>query len=37
MNSEFPWYYKKTPLGAAYQHFANVAKQKTVLDAKTKE
>lgn len=37
MKSEFPWYLKKTPLGPAYQHFANVAKQKTVLDEKTKE
>jgi AhpD family alkylhydroperoxidase len=37
MNSEFPWHLKKTPLGAAYQHFANAAKQKTVLDAERKE
>ena len=29
--------YKKSPLGAAYQHFSNVAKQETVLDTKTKE
>jgi len=37
MNSKSPWYLKKTPLGAAYQHFSSVAKQKTVLDEKTKE
>ncbi len=37
MNNETPWYLKKSPLGNAYQHFSNVAKQKTVLDAKTKE
>ncbi len=37
MNNESPWYFKKSPLGAAYQHFSNVANQKTVLDAKTKE
>ena len=32
-----PWYLKQSPLGAAYQHFSSVAKQDTVLDAKTKE
>jgi AhpD family alkylhydroperoxidase len=37
MSNESPWYLKKSLLGAAYQHFSNVAKQKTVLDAKTKE
>ena len=37
MNNESPCYFKKLPLGAAYQHFSNVANQKTVLDAKTKE
>lgn len=31
------WYLKQSPLGAAYQHFSNVAAQQTVLDAKTKE
>lgn len=28
---------KKSPLGNGYQHFSNLARQKTVLDAKTKE
>jgi AhpD family alkylhydroperoxidase len=37
MNTESPWYFKKSPLGAAYQHFSSVASQETVLDAKTKE
>ena len=37
MDIKSPWYLKKSPLGAAYQHFSNVAKQQTVLDAKTKE
>jgi AhpD family alkylhydroperoxidase len=37
MNPESPWYLRKSPLGAAYQHFSSVAKQKTVLDDKTKE
>lgn len=37
MNTDAPWYLKKSPLGAGYQHFSNVAKQKTVLDSKTKE
>jgi AhpD family alkylhydroperoxidase len=37
MNIESPWYLKKSPLGAAYQHFSSVARQKTVLDEKTKE
>jgi AhpD family alkylhydroperoxidase len=37
MNTESPWYLKRSPLGAGYQHFSNVAKQKTVLDSKTKE
>jgi AhpD family alkylhydroperoxidase len=37
MGSNSPWYLKKSPLGAAYQHFSSVARQKTVLDVKTKE
>ncbi len=37
MSAEFPWYLKKSPLGAAYQHFSNAAQKKTILDAKTKE
>lgn len=37
MSNETPWYLKKSPLGNAYQHFSNVARQKTVLDTKTKE
>ncbi|HON58747.1 MAG TPA: carboxymuconolactone decarboxylase family protein [Smithella sp.] len=37
MNDETPWYLRKSPLGNGYQHFSNVARQKTVLDAKTKE
>ena len=37
MNNETPWYLKKSPLGNGYQHFSNLARQKTVLDAKTKE
>jgi AhpD family alkylhydroperoxidase len=37
MNNESPWYLKKSPLGAAYQHFSSVARKETVLDAKTKE
>ncbi|HBU70303.1 MAG TPA: hypothetical protein DEE98_07990 [Elusimicrobia bacterium] len=37
MPAETPWYLKQSPLGAAYAHFSNVAVQKTVLDAKTKE
>ena len=37
MDNESPWYLKKSPLGAAYQHFSSVARQKTVLDEKTKE
>jgi AhpD family alkylhydroperoxidase len=37
MNNTSPWYLKKSPLGAAYQHFSSVAKQNTVLDVKTKE
>lgn len=37
MKNESPWYLKKSPLGAAYQHFSNAAKQETVLDIKTKE
>ena len=32
-----PWYLEKSPLGAAYQHFSNSAKQETILNAKTKE
>ncbi|MBU4449590.1 MAG: carboxymuconolactone decarboxylase family protein [Proteobacteria bacterium] len=37
MANETPWYLKQSPLGAAYQHFSNAAKQGTVLDTKTKE
>ena len=37
MEHEKPWYIGESPLGAAYAHFANVAKQETVLDMKTKE
>ena len=37
MKNERPWYLNQSPLGAAYQHFSNVAKQNTVLDKKTKE
>ncbi len=37
MADEKPWYLGQSPLGAAYAHFANIAGQKTVLDAKTKE
>jgi|SRR5271157_2033415 AhpD family alkylhydroperoxidase len=37
MNTESPWYLKKSPLGAAYQHFSGVARQETVLDVKSKE
>jgi len=37
MNNETPWYLKKSPLGNAYQHFSNVARQQTILDSKTKE
>lgn len=37
MSDESPWYLNKSPLGAAYQHYSNVAKDKTVLDSKTKE
>jgi AhpD family alkylhydroperoxidase len=37
MSNGSPWYLKKSPLGAAYQHFSGVAKQKTILDEKTKE
>ena len=37
MSNETPWYLKQSLLGPAYQHFSNVAKQKTVLDMKTKE
>lgn len=37
MANETPWYLKQSPLGAAYQHFSNAAKQETVLDTKTKE
>lgn len=32
-----PWYLGQSPLGAAYAHFSNAAKQKSVLDTKTKE
>ena len=37
MDNKSAWYLKKSPLGAAYQHFSNVAKQESVLDMKTKE
>ena len=37
MSDQSPWYLRKSPLGAGYQHFANTAKGKSVLDAKTKE
>ena len=37
MADKKPWYIGQSPLGAAYAHFSNVAGQKTVLDAKTKE
>ena len=37
MADKKPWYIGESPLGAGYAHFANVAGQKTVLDAKTKE
>jgi AhpD family alkylhydroperoxidase len=37
MDNKSPWYIGKSPLGAAYQHFSNAAKQRTVLDTKTKE
>ena len=37
MDKKTPWYLKQSPLGAAYQHFSNVAREKSVLDAKTKE
>lgn len=37
MEEKSPWYLKKSPLGAGYQHFSNLAREKTVLDAKTKE
>ncbi|MCB4791575.1 MAG: carboxymuconolactone decarboxylase family protein [Elusimicrobia bacterium] len=37
MSENKPWYLGQSPLGAAYTHFSNVAGQKTVLDAKTKE
>ncbi|MFA6924875.1 MAG: carboxymuconolactone decarboxylase family protein [Bacteroidales bacterium] len=37
MNIKSRWYLNKSPLGDAYRQFSNVAKQKTVLDPKTKE
>jgi len=37
MSDQSPWYLKKSPLDAGYQHFSNVAKKQTVLDNKTKE
>ncbi len=37
MSAKSPWYVGKSPLGAAYQHFSNVAKGETALDTKTKE
>jgi AhpD family alkylhydroperoxidase len=37
MVDEKAWYLGQSPLGAAYAHFSNVARQKTVLDPKTKE
>jgi len=36
MSDKKPWYLQ-SPLGAGYAHFSNTAKQKSVLDAKTKE
>ncbi len=37
MKNESPWYLRKSPLGAAYQHYSNAAQGETVLDRKTKE
>ncbi|MFA6582718.1 MAG: carboxymuconolactone decarboxylase family protein [Elusimicrobiaceae bacterium] len=37
MSDKKPWYLEQSSLGAGYAHFSNTAKQKTVLDAKTKE
>lgn len=37
MGNQKPWYLNLSPLGAAYQHYSNSAKQETVLDHKTKE
>ena len=37
MADKTPWYLKQSPLGAAYQHFSNAAREKSVLDTKTKE
>lgn len=37
MAEKKPWYMGQSPLGAAYAHFSNIGKQKTILDAKTKE
>jgi AhpD family alkylhydroperoxidase len=37
MGDNSPWYPKRSPLGAAYQHFSGVARNKSVLDDKTKE
>ncbi|HUN55014.1 MAG TPA: carboxymuconolactone decarboxylase family protein [Smithella sp.] len=35
--SKSPWYLNKSPLGAAYIHYSNTARNNTVLDSKTKE
>ena len=37
MSDKKAWYIGESPLGAGYAHFSNTAKQKTVLDNKTKE
>jgi AhpD family alkylhydroperoxidase len=37
MPDQSPWYLRKSPLGAGYQHFSNTAKAASVLDSKTKE
>ena len=37
MSEPAPWYLHASPLGAAYQHYANVARGESVLDRKTKE
>lgn len=35
--TEMPWYMKQSELGKAFQHFYLTAKEKSVLDAKTRE
>jgi AhpD family alkylhydroperoxidase len=37
MSDKKPWYLGQSPLGAAYAHFSNAAKQQSALDFKTKE